>query len=270
MSDENVDMGSNESVDNTPTLDTAIETARKYQVTVDGEMMEVDEDELRKGYAHNKAASKRMEEAARTKNEAAQVLRMFKENPREVFKKFGKDAYAFAEQIINEELNEKLMTNEQREMRDMKRELETRRNEERTQREEYEKEQMEQQNSKLAGELQTDIIDNLKTSGLPQTSYTIGRMIYYMQAGLAQGMNVSARDVMEYVKKDYVDDIKQMMGGLNEDAVEAFLGQDLVRKVAKSTVKRPTQQMVPKSVNATRTPAPKSKVMSPKDFFTQR
>ena len=55
--------------------------ARLYKVTVDGQEMEVDEDELRRGYAHNKAAAKRMEEAAFTRKEAEQVIRLFKDNP---------------------------------------------------------------------------------------------------------------------------------------------------------------------------------------------
>jgi hypothetical protein len=52
--------------------------ARLYRVTVDGEDMEVDENELRRGYMHAKAASKRMEEASMSKKEATQVLRLMK------------------------------------------------------------------------------------------------------------------------------------------------------------------------------------------------
>ena len=246
--------------------------ARLYKVTVDGQEMEVDEDELRRGYAHNKAAAKRMEEASMTRKEAEQVLRIFKENPREAFKILGHDARKFAEQLINDDLNEALMSPQEREMRDMKRELETRRGAERAQKEAWEKEQQDRQLAQHAEAIQNDIISTLETSGLPKTNYTVGRIVYYMQSALQQGYNVSPRDVISYVKDDYVNDIKSMIGGANEDAIEAFLGSDLVRKVAKSTVKaaKGTASVVSKSVNQNRSPKAEKTIKSPKDFFTNR
>ena len=80
--------------------------ARLFKVMVDGQEVEVDEKELLRGYAHNKAASKRMEEAAMSRKEAEQVLKLFKQNPKEAFKLLGHDARKFAENIINEELQE--------------------------------------------------------------------------------------------------------------------------------------------------------------------
>ena len=245
--------------------------ARLYKVTVDGQEMEVDEEELRRGYAHNKAAAKRMEEASMTRKEAEQVLRVFKENPREAFKILGKDARKFAEQIINDDLNEALLSPQEREMRDLKRELETRRGAEQAAKQQFEKEQMDRQLAQQAQAISDNIVDTLKTSGLPRTNYTVGRIVYYMQAALQQGFNVNPGDVVQYVRDDYVNDIKQMVGGMDENAIEAFLGSDLVRKVAKSTVKAgKSAPVAPKSVNANRQPKSEKKIIAPKDFFTNR
>jgi len=46
----------------------------KYKVKVDGEELEVDENELKRSYAHAKAAAKRMEEAAEMRSKAIRKL----------------------------------------------------------------------------------------------------------------------------------------------------------------------------------------------------
>ncbi len=253
--------------------ETKVETAaRLYKVTVDGEEMEVPEEELLRGYAHNKAASKRMEEASMSRKEAEQVLRLFKESPREAFKLLGRDARQFAEQIINEELSEALLSPQERELRDYKRELEKYQMSEKQAREQYEKEQMDMEMARYTEQIQADIISTLDTAGLPKTERTIGRIAYYMQAALHAGYNnVKPSDVIDHVKNDYVSDFKSFMGTMSEDQIEMFLGQDLVRKVAKSTVKAAkTPQSVPKSVNQNRGEKKEDKkIMSPKDFFNR-
>jgi len=244
--------------------------ARMYKVTVDGEEMEVDENELRRGYAHNKAASKRMEEASMSRKEAEQVLRLFKDSPREAFKLLGRDARQFAEQIINEELSEALLSPQERELRDYKRQLEQYQSKEKQARAEYEAQQLEAEMARYTEKIQSDIISTLETAGLPKTERTIGRIAYYMQSALAAGyQNVTPADVIEHVKKDYTSDIQALLGGLNEDALEAFLGVENVRKIAKSTVKAGKNPgSVNKSVNANRgEKSEEKKILAPRDFF---
>lgn len=246
--------------------------ARLYKVTVDGQEMEVDEDELRRGYAHNKAASKRMEEASMTRKEAEQVLRLFKESPREAFKLLGRDARQFAEQVINEELQEALLSPQERELREYKKQLENYQRQEKEAREQYEREQMEAEMARYTEQIQGQIVSTLETAGLPKTERTVGRIAYYMQAALQAGYkDVTPSDVIEHVKQDYVTDIRSMVGGLNEDALEAFLGTDNVRRIAKATVKGSKVQpsTVPRSVNANRAQKEEKKVLSPKDFFNR-
>jgi len=243
--------------------------ARMYKVMVDGQEMEVDENELRRGYAHNKAASKRMEEAAMSRKEAEQVLRIFKENPKEAFKLLGRDARQFAEQVINDELQEAMLSPQERELREYKNKVQAYETERRNAQEQYEREQMEADINRHAETIQADIIGVLESAGLPKTERTVGRIIYYMQSALQAGYNVSPKDVVDQVKEDYRHDINSLLGGLPEEVLEAFLGNDLVRKVAKSTVKGEKKAtVVPKSVNENRTEKKdEKKILSPRDFF---
>jgi hypothetical protein len=245
--------------------------ARLYRVMVDGQELEVDENELKRGYAHNRAAAKRMEEAAMTRKEAETVLKMFQENPREAFKLLGKDARKFAEEIINEELREAMLTPEQRELRDYKRELERYQQAEKQAREAYEREQQEAEMNRYTEQVQQQIIDTLTTAGLPKTERTIGRIAYYMQAALQAGFSdVKPVDVIDHVKKDYQYDLKSLLGGLSEEQLETFLEADIVRKIARSTVKKaPAPKPVPREVNQRREERSEKKYKSPRDFFNQ-
>jgi hypothetical protein len=240
--------------------------ARMYKVKVDGIDTEVDEAELLKGYTHSKAASKRMEEAALQRKEAEQVLRIFKENPKEAFKLLGKDARAFAEQVINDELSDALLSPQERELREYKAKVDAYESESRSAKEQYEKEQAEADINKQAESIQADIITSLETAGLPKTERTVSRIVYYMQSAIEAGYNVMPKDVIDQVKQDYISDFKSMIGGLSEDQIEMFLGADLVRKVAKSTVKAPVVKTVPKAVNV-KTEETTKKQLSPRDFF---
>jgi len=246
---------------------------RMYKVTVDGSEMEVDEDELRRGYSHNKAAEKKMQEAGMTRKEAEKVLSIFRDNPREAFKLLGKDARAFAESVIQDDLDEAMLSKDQKELRDYKRQLEQYQLSEKSAREEYEREQTETEMARYTEHIQQEIVGTLETAGLPRTERTVGRIAYYMQAALQAGYNdVTPKDVIEYVRNDYVTDFKSFMGGMSEQQIEMFLGADTMRKVAKSTLSSGMKErVVPKSVNTNIQPRDKDKkVVSPREYFKRK
>ena len=242
--------------------------ARLYKVQVDGQEFEVDEAELTRGYAHNRAASKRMEEAAMGRKEAEQVIRLFRENPKEAFRILGGDARKFAENLINEELQDAMLSPQEKELRQYKSQVEQYETQRRQAQEQYDQQMLQQQIDQQANNIQAEIISVLDTSGIPKTERTVGRIIHYMQSALSAGYNVSPKDVIEQVRLDYKQDLNAMLGGLPDEALEAFLGQDITRKIAKSSVKKgtPTGKVAP-AVNQNR-PAPEGKkILSPKDFF---
>lgn len=251
--------------------ETRAETAaRLYKVTVDGQEMEVDENELRRGYAHNKAAAKRMEEAANQRKEAEHVLQLFKSNPREAMKALGLDAKQFAEQVINHELQESILTPEQKELRHYREQVAAYEKQQAELKAQQEQESMQQQLTQQAELIQNQIITALDTSGLPKNERTVSKIIYYMQSYLKSGFDVTPNDVIDQVKADYQNDIKHLMAGLTEEQIEQYLGNDLVSKVAKSTIKKQQSftTKVPKAVNQNvGKPVEPKKIKSPRDFF---
>jgi len=268
--------GRNQPTNNIPGAapgETKAETmARMYKVTVDGQEMEVDEDELKRAYSHSKAAEKRMQEAAMSRKEAEQVLRMFKENPRSAMQRMGIDVRNLAEEVIQEELREARLTPEQREMQKYKAELERYQLSEKQAREQYEAEQQEAEMARYTEQIQNQIVNTLDTAGLPKTERTIGRIAYYMQAALNAGYpNVQPSDVIEYVKNDYVSDFKSFMGGMSEEQIEMFLGADVMKRAAKASVKTAMpSRTVPREVNANIQRKEDKKAISPREYFKRR
>lgn len=250
--------------------ETKAETIKRlFKVTVDGQEVEVDEDELKKGYSKASAADKRFNEAALSRKEAETVLRMFKESPRQAMQQLGLDVRKLAEEVIQDELRDAMLTPEQKELRKYKGELERYQTSEKEARAQYEKQQQDAEMERYTETIQNEIVQTLNTAGLPRTEKTISRIAYYMQAALSSGFgNVTPDDVIEYVKKDYVTDIQSLMGGLTEEQIEAFLGADVLRKVAKSTVKTGmTRNVVSRSVNENKASRTEKKPVSPREYF---
>jgi primosomal protein N' len=255
--------------------ETKAETAaRLYKVTVDGAEREVTEDELRRGYSHGTAAAERMRQANETRQQAEQVLKIFKENPKEAFSRLGVDAKAFAEQILSEHMEDAMLTDDQKEMKRLKKwESEMRAKDDAAKAEQAAaaeaafREQVSQQ-------LQQDIIGTLESSGLPKNEYTVGRMAYYMDAAISAGFNnVSAKDIISHVKEEYQKDVKALLSSVPEDALLGFLGDDFTKKTVKAhlaKVNKNKPAVKPVTTSTPKTAQEGKKIISPSEFFRRR
>ena len=182
----------------------------------------------------------------------------------------GLDPRQFAQSVIDRELEEAMLTPEQRELRDYKQRVSQYEAERRRAEEEFRNQQMQEAIAKETENIQRSIIDTLAVSGLPQNEKTVSRIVYYMRAAHNAGYNVGPADVIDQVKEDYRDDIRTLMGGLPEEALDTFLGEDLIHKVNKSMVKslKTAPPPVSKDVNKDiKRAKPGKKILAPRDFF---
>jgi len=181
----------------------------------------------------------------------------------------GLDVRKLAEDVIQDELREAMLSPQEKEIRNYKNELARYQQSEKQAREQYEAQQQEYEMARYTETIQNEIVATLDTAGLPKTERTVGRIAYYMQAALNAGYeNVTPADVIDYVKKDYVTDIQSLVGSLSEDQIEAFLGADVLRKVAKSTIKTGmTRNTVSKSVNENKASRTEKRPVSPREYF---
>ena len=223
-----------------PATETPAQTAaRLYKVTVNGAEREVGEEDLIRGYQKGLSADEKFQQANEQYKIAEEVLRLFKTSPKEAMAKLGMDAKQFAEQVLQEHMEELQLTDEQRELRDAKRRLDEYQKREAAEKAEQSRREVEAFQTQFDQQIQTDIMGALDSAGLPKNEYTVGRFAYWMDVALNQrGTYVPAQEVVHLVNQEYQQDLKAMLGALPEDKLLAFLGDDLSKKALKASAKK--------------------------------
>jgi len=179
----------------------------KFKSKIDGEEIEeeVDYDEVARDRQKWKAADKRFQEAANLKKEAFEVIKLgqSKDGLIELIRKFGYDPRELAEEFLANQLQFEMMTPEQKENYELRRQLYER--DQLAKKDLTEKEQRAETEAteRIKTQMQQEIIDTLKTSGLPASTDTVKRMAAHMARYLERGIDVSAKDVV----KDVWDEI---------------------------------------------------------------
>ena len=207
---------------------------RKFKVKVQDQEREVTEDELVRNYQLREASNAKFEEANAMRQQAAQLAKILQDgDPRELFRKLGKDPRALAEQWLAEALEEEMLDPKDKEVRQLKRQLADKEATEKAARDQQERAQHEQLKQHYQANLQKDILEVLDTAGLPKSSRTVARIAYYMQQGLHNDVELSPRDVVDLVRQDYIQEIQDLTGNLDGDKLLALLGKDVPEKLRK-------------------------------------
>lgn len=213
----------------------AAEALRKFKVKVDGEELEVDEDELKRGYSHQKAANKLFQEAKMGRKQAEEFVMMMRD-PKTFFetaKKLGHDPRELAEKYLANQLEDELMDPKDKELRELK-EFKTQK-----ERDEAEAKQKEEQKlvetlkTKFAKEYSDQFVGALQQSGLPPTKNTVGRMASYISRAAGIGFKMSADDAARLVKEDLAMEHRAIIGDSDGEVLIKYLGEDITNKVRK-------------------------------------
>jgi hypothetical protein len=205
---------------------------RKYKVKVNGAETDVDEQELILGYQTRKAADEKFREAAAARKQAEEFVAMMKNGQFfEVAKKLGLDPRALSEKYLMEILEEESLDPKDRELKELKKQLaKTKEAEEAAQREKEEGERA-ALTERYTEEYTKQIVEALSSSGLPKTEHTVKRMAFYMHQGLQRGMDLSAQEVVELVRQDYLTEQQALYSSLDGDNLVKLLGEDTAKKI---------------------------------------
>lgn len=222
--------------------ETPAETAKRlFKVKINNQDLEVDEDELVRGYQMTKAAQQKFQEASQMNKRAEEFIKLLKQDPKKVLSHpdIGVDLKEFAINYLQELQQEQSLTPEQRRQRDLEQRL-AQFEQEKAEREQQEyQRQIEEQAARYAEDYQKQFTEVLSTSGLPKTEYTVARLAYYMQQAIQAGYDeITPKDVVGLVKSDYLNDIKSMFSASNEDILLDLLGDELTNKTVKAHMKR--------------------------------
>lgn len=253
------------------------EPKQRYTVKIDGQEVEVELDELLKGYQSTKAAQNKFQEAAQLRKQAETFIEMLKTNPTKVLTdpSLGINFRELAEQYLVEQLQEEMLSPEEREFREMKQRLQQYEETEKQAKQAEEQRKLEEMVEAGRENFQKEIISALEQSGLPKNNMTIQRMAHYLHAIITDPNvskeikdNVSFIDVADLVKQEWQAEIQSLLGTSNIDTLLAMVGEDNVKKIRRwdvERIKKPKTQ--PKThVDTTKKSKKEENKMSMDDF----
>jgi hypothetical protein len=227
--------------------------ARKYKVKLDGEELEVDEDELIRGYQLRKVSDKRLQEGVMARKQAESFIQMLKTDPKRVLSdpRIGLDVKKLAEDIIYEQLQHEMMTPEQRELMEYKRKVQSY---EAQQKKIEDEKRMTEENAVLTKQRDAyvqDISEALENAGLPKNDYTVQRVVHEMTKAIRAGFgNVTAKDVIDLVHAQFIKDTKALYGSSNEETLMKLLGDEVAGKIRNYDVNKfKEKNKIPQSNN---------------------
>jgi hypothetical protein len=216
------------------------EIAKKYKVKVQGEELEVDEAELLKGYSHQRAANKLLQEGKKAKQDAEQIVNLLRDKNGlfEAMTKLGHDPYALASEYLMSQIEEQQMDPRDKELRDAKAKLKQIEDMERIQREKIEAERHEQLKKRYEEDYTNQFLSALKTSGLPQTRGMVAEMAKYIAQSAKIGFKMEAHEAAQLVKEDVIESQRRLLYDADAESLVKLLGDNVVNKFREYDVKK--------------------------------
>lgn len=221
---------------------------RKYKVKVMGEEREVDEKELIRGYSHQQAANKAMQEGLKSKKQAEEFISMLKDEGRlfEVLEKIGHNPRTLAEKYLAAQIEEELMDPKDRELKMTKAQIEAYKKKEQDEIERQEHAKMQEISSKYAKEYTEQFTKALEEEKLPAKKETIQDMARYIKRATEIGFKMTPQEAAKLVKEDNINKIRHLTQGLSGEQIVQLYGEDIANNLRKwdtSRVKTPEQNL---------------------------
>jgi len=216
------------------------EEKRRLKVKVDDEELEVDEDELLRGYQKARASTKRFQEAAKLRKEAEDLVSKLKENPFEALKGQidPKQLREMTEQWLIEKLKEEQLSPEERELNELRREREKWKQEEVKKEAAQRQQELEVQTQREIERYNSEFVSALEKHSLPKSYATIKRMAYLMKEAAENNYEMDAESAAEIVQEELSGDFSQLIRALSPEALIGFLGKDVADKIRRYDVSK--------------------------------
>jgi hypothetical protein len=219
----------------------------KFKFKIDGEEIEEeydlsDKERLRTDLQLSKAAKKRMAEAQADKRKAFEIIQKFEADPKSMLQRLGPKGRAIAEEYLLSQIQDEMLTPEQKELRDLKKQNETYKEKEEREKKEAEEKVLLQRETEYAQKFQDTIIQALSKSSLPKTPEMVKRMAGMMKKNLEFGLELTPDELAAEVKSDLTSIFKSVVADADGDQLIALFGADVANKIRKSDLKRLTER----------------------------
>lgn len=254
----------------------------KHKIKIDGEEVELSDEEMKKYASMGKAAQKRMEEAAlvrkeheKLRNDVSVFLEMLQNDPGKVLKDLGIDPEKFSEDYLNKKLEEESKSPEQKEKEKLQKELEEYQKKLKDIEDEKKSSEEKRLTDEAAMKLERDISEAIDSGEMPKHPVMIRKVADLLYLASVQKVDLEAKDVIPIAKKQIIEEFRSLTGVMPEELLEEILGDDKVKSLRRRYLKKlKATPVTPSSVKSTgqdvqrKDDKPKDPINA-KDFFSK-
>lgn len=254
---------------------------KQYKLKIDNheENFEFDpsnDEEVKKHLQLSKVAQKRMQEKAEMQKGVQELLDTLRTNPLKVIMDprlniSEAERHKLAESLMNEQIQEMAKTPEQKATEKAQRELERLQKELKSERDSREQAETMRLQEQAAVQYDTEISGAIEASGMPKNARTVRYFAEALKFCVQNDLDLSAKDLIPYVKKQALSEFREVMTGLSDDDFENWLGKDGVSRIRKRNLAKAKAITNPSDIKSTGNEVsakPKDeKKVSYKEFF---
>lgn len=222
----------------------AAEMKKVLKLKIDGQEedfeMPQDDEELKKHFQKSKAFDKRLKEFSGYKSQVDSLISQLQNDPESVLEKMGIDVDGFAEKRLTKAVENAKKSPDQLEKEKMTKELEDLRKEKKQAEEDRQKAELEKMKNQHAQEIEVSITDALESSKsiLPKKNPLVYQriaqtMLLAMQNGYPE---VSAKDVIPVVEKQWKAELNDLFNVLPEETLETLVGKANLDRYRKTRI----------------------------------
>jgi hypothetical protein len=218
-------------------------TKRKYSPKVNGRNVDLeldpnDDAEMMKYLQKALASDEKFQEAAALRKNVEQLVNELKANPRGVLSHpdLGIDLKKFAEDILNEEIQELQKTPQQKQLEALQKQLEG----EKKQREMLEEGKRSAEMARLEEQAFKQFDDDITASlekypNLPKSPYVVKRIADTMIEAINLGYkDATVKDIMPIVESQINSEMQKMFETMPEDLMEKLIGSNNLSRLRKT------------------------------------
>lgn len=214
----------------------------KFKLKVDGQEFEdevdlSDKEELKRRFQLAHAAKNRIAKAQEDSKKAYSIVKEFEENPQAFLAKLGPKGREIAEQFLLSQIQDEMLSPEEKEYRDLKKYKDSTEAEKKAAKEKLEADAAAKIENEYAQNFQTTIIDALTKSGLPKSPELVKRFAGVMKRNLELGLELSSDQLVHEVKSEVTGLLKSIIGEADGDQLVKMFGEDVAKKIRKYDLK---------------------------------
>ncbi len=234
---------------------------KQYKLKIDNqeENFEFDpsnDEEVKKHLQLSKVAQKRMQEKAEMQKGVNELLDTLRTNPLKVIMDprlniSEAERHKLAESLMNEQIQEMAKTPEQKAIEKDRKELERLQKELKEERDSREQAETARMQEQAAIQYDTEISSAIESSGMPKNARTVRYFAEALKFCVQNDLNLSAKDLVPYVKKQALSEFREVMTGLSDDDFENWLGKDGISRLRKRNLAKAKAPTNPSDIKST-------------------